>query len=173
MNPEVQVTVEIDETVHLRLWQMIFVRSIGRCLVIYGTAIAVVILLFASSGSSATDLLYGLIGGALAISAMLGVQWLALPLRAQRVFKESAQLRTPKQFIATDQGFRFVWDRGNIETAWSEITKWDETDDLLAIFPNRLMAYMLPKCQVDEPTINFVRERMVASGLTLRGKLRK
>lgn len=43
----------------------------------------------------------------------------------------------------------------------------------MAVYINRLLAYILPKDQIPPEAIAFVRQQLIETGLTKPGKLRK
>jgi hypothetical protein len=51
--------------------------------------------------------------------------------------------------------------------------RWDEDGNLFAVFPNRRLAIIIPKEQVGEELVDFVREKMRQSGLLKPWKLRE
>ena len=173
MNTQMIATVQLDEFYHLRLWHLIFFRSIPQALGRYAIVIAVLLLFLQSQDGWSYNLLWGLAGGTVAMFLILGIHWLFLPSRAGRLFKETAQIDLPKQFSVDEEGFTFVCDTGHQRTSWSELVKWDENSDVIALFVNRIMAYAIPKPQVSPEMQTYIRHRLRDAGLTAAGKARK
>lgn len=173
MNAITLVPVQLDKGLQLHLWRLIFLRSVMRCITIGILTVLPIYVVLALPKGGWVALLPIPIGGAVGLFMVLGIQWLSLARRSDKVFEESAYLQSLFQFSADDAGFSFTWDRGHSYSSWVDMVKWDETDEIFAIFQNRMMANILPKDQLGVEAIAFVRDRLVASGLSKPGKMRK
>ncbi len=162
----------IDEKLYLEFCALTFRSLVWRCLRWMLPAILIAILLFAFSREYG-DLAMAAFVGVLAGLLVLGLQRLLLPSRGKKVYRESAALQTPQILNIDDEGFVLKQEAGVWRSKWSQMVKWDETKNLVAIYPNRVMANLIPKNQVDPLIIDIIREHLVSSGLTKRGELRK
>lgn len=173
MSAPMTATIQLDEFHHLRLWQLIFFRSIPRALGWYAIVIAALLAFFQSQDGWSYDLLWGLGGGFVWVLSMLAALWLSLPFRARKIFNETSQITLPKQFTADEAGFEFVCETGHQRTTWSELVKWDENSDVIALFLNRIMAYVIPKAQISPELQVYIRDQLHNAGLPKPGKVAK
>lgn len=167
-------SVTLDEQLHLKLWKLQFRRSVWNCL--KGGLIGIVIILLVialTDGLRASDVLAVALIGSVALTAVLVVGWLTLPRRARQVFRESAGLHEQHRYELDETGFTTTQTSGHLRANWSDLVKWDETDEIFVIFPNRLMGYLIPKGQVSPEFVDYARLRLIDSGLSIKGKLRK
>ncbi|MBO0749841.1 MAG: YcxB family protein [Porphyrobacter sp.] len=118
-------------------------------------------------------LIWGLLGGAVFFFGCILLGYLSLPRRARRIHRETASLQEVRELSADETGFTESQSSGTWHPKWADMVKWDETHDLLAIYPNRISAYILPKAQLSDALISHCRERLIASGLLGPGKHRK
>lgn len=171
--PPAPVIYRLDKESHCALWNLIFWRSVIRCLlwIIPLSALAGLLLTVGREPlvEALVPILAGVVGGSVAVAAM----WLTIPHRAAKVFNESAILQEQFTLSVDDQEFEFTQESGNVRSRWDQMAKWDEDGRLLAIFPNRQMAYLLPKDRVPQGFVDYCRERLIASGLPLPNRLRK
>ena len=114
-----------------------------------------------------------IIVGIMAGGAVLAFKRLMLRRRSLKVFAESASLRELQTISAINGGFSTEQESGTTKLRWENVAKWDETADIFAIFPNRLMAYILPKVKVRAAMIDYMRNQLIEAGLPKPGKLRK
>jgi hypothetical protein len=119
------------------------------------------------------DLAMAAFVGVLAGLLVLGLQRLLLPSRGRKVYRESAAIQTPQHLKIDEEGFVLEQEAGVWRSKWNQMVKWDETKNLVAIYPNRVMANLIPKDQVDPLIIDIIRGQLVSSGLTKRGEMRK
>ncbi|MCB2089626.1 MAG: YcxB family protein [Sphingomonadaceae bacterium] len=119
------------------------------------------------------DLLMPIIVGMAAGFIVFGIQRLTLFGRAKKLYRESVPLHEVLTFSVTEDGFSFEQASGNFRGKWENLVKWDENDEILAIFSNRCSAFVFPKTEVGAEMIDHIRSEMIASGLQKKGKLRK
>ena len=167
------VTFRISEQDYLAFSMLVFRRSLWRCLMWLLPVIVILAVVFSQKESTVVGVLVPIVIGIVAGLAIIGLQWLMLPFRAAKIYRESAALQQPLMFSADDAVFVIEQEAGVWRSQWRDMAKWDENDRLFAIFINRIMANILPKDQVDAATIDYVRSQLVTSGLAQRGKLRK
>lgn len=117
------------------------------------------------------------IGGLIGLSLLPLIFWIAyafiLPRRSAAVFRETVNLREPQTISFDGDGFRVDLKSGHSRYQWSHIAKWDKSGRIMAVYINRLLAYILPKDQIPPEAIAFVRQQLIETGLTKPGKLRK
>ena len=164
----------IDEQLYLSFCRMTFRRSLLRCIAMTALAIAIVLGVLFVFGFDATSLLSGALAGIVILVAFLAVQrFVLLNRQARKVYLESLSLQERVELAMDDGGFVIDQESGTLRGKWSAMAKWDETPEFLAVYPNRLMATLLPKRELSGETIDYCRQRLIASGLPNRGKLRK
>lgn len=164
----------IDERLYLSFCKLGFRRSLPRSVAWSGLTIAIIVGVLSIFGFDVLSLLAGAAGGLAVLVVLLSVQWFVLlPWQARKVYRESASLREEAALQVDEDGFFITQESGTMRGRWGDMVKWDETSDLLAIYPNRLMATLLPKRELAGETIAYCHERLIASGLPVRGKLRK
>ncbi len=120
--------------------------------------------------SIAGGILFGL---ALLLLILVVQYFLFLPRGSARVFRESAYLHGAQTISFDESGFAVEGPSGTVGHQWSTIAKWDESSKLMAVYPNRLIAYILPKEKLSPQLIDHVRSQLVGSGLARKGELRK
>ncbi|WP_161981486.1 YcxB family protein [Aurantiacibacter suaedae] len=117
----------------------------------------------------------GAAGGAVAGWLLIWALWhfVTMPYHVRKVYRESAALRERTTIACDDEAITFTQESGNWRLKWCEAARWDEAETIFAVFPNRAMAHILPKRDLSSEIIDFVRERLIVSGLTQPWKLRK
>ncbi len=174
MIPEPQ-TYQLDEGLHTRFWRMAYLRTLpGALLRFFGVIILALIVLMVFFKPDWRALLAGIGGGLIVLILILAVQyWLLLPRQSGKVFRESVKLHEPQTLRVDDVEFEITQPSAHTKYGWGEVVKWEETDDFLAIFPNRAVAHIVPKGQVDPALIDYARTKLIEYGLPKPGKLRK
>jgi hypothetical protein len=164
----------ISEKLYLNFGRFTARRSAIRCLspaLIILVAIGIV--LYLRDGDviqAAMPVVAGFVAG--------GGYWLfsyliLLPPRLRRNYRESASLKEAMTFTPNETGFECIQASGAWHPKWEDMRKWEEASQFLAIFPSRVGACILPRDQVDETVLDYVRNRLIASGLRKPGKFRK
>ena len=101
------------------------------------------------------------------------LHFVTIPLRVRKLFRESAAVRERMAITCDKEAIHFAQESGTWRLKWAQAARWDETDAVFALFPNRAMAHLLPKRDVAPELIDYIRERLIASGLAQPWKLRK
>ncbi len=114
-------------------------------------------------------ILVGIFVGSVAVFALFA----SLKPRALKIYRESASLQEEMTLIFEDDGCRIEQPSGSWRVKWRHLVRWDEDREIFAVFPNRAMAIIVPKQQVSQDVVNFMREQMKHSGLPKPWKLRK
>lgn len=111
------------------------------------------------------------------VAAFIGLGMLAyyirLPRSTAKTWREYALIKEPMTRTQTDDGFTINQPSAHIAAKWGDMVKWDEDDGIFAIYVTRQSAYIMPKCSVPTDHVDFARQRLIASGLPQRRKLRK
>ena len=168
-------TFTLEEKDHEALWRLNALSHVRRklqpfSLIVLGIAVA----LLAFGESWLHPLGFGLLFGFAMLFAIVVVQYfIFLPRSSARVFRESAYLHGPQTISLDEEGFVIEGLSGEGRHAWADIAKWDETREVMAVYPNRLIAFILPKEKLTPALIDHVRTQLVGSGLNRKGKLRK
>lgn len=163
-------TYRIDEELHLAFVQMTLRQARKKFVMIGGGVALAAILWLVGLEVLSIALVSGLFGGVL---ASVFWQFVILPRRTRKIYQESAFLQEEITITLSDDEFNFQQASGSARVAWNKTVKWDETPTLFAIFINRQMAYILPKSQLGDAVIDYARDRLVETGLSTPGKLRK
>jgi hypothetical protein len=170
------INFRITEEDHYAVNRLVLARSLGRLrpllLLVVGLAvlsIAVNVLLERSVLDGLMPLIVGVAVGGLAALGM----FVTLKPRARKIYRETASLREEMTLVFEDGGFRIEQLSGLWRVRWGDLVRWDENHDIFAVFPNRQMTIIVPKKQVNEDVVNFIREQRKLSGLPLPWKLRK
>jgi hypothetical protein len=107
-------------------------------------------------------------GGAATIGLLLWIRW-----QAKKVYRESASLQEEMTLVFEADGFRIEQESGLWRVRWEQLVRWDEDRSVFLLFPNRALAIILPKAQVCENVVDYVRRQMKISGLERAWRLRK
>ena len=99
--------------------------------------------------------------------------FVTIPRHVHKLYRESAAIRERAALTCDEEALRFDQESGQWRLKWAEAARWDETETIFAVFPNRALAHILPKRDLSPEFIDFVRARVIASGLTKPWKLRK
>ena len=180
MIPEPQIipdpqTYQLDEDLHLRLWRMTYRGTLpGAFLRFFGVIALALIVLAVFFQPDWLSLLVGVGSGCVFLFLILCVQyWVLVPRQSGKVFRESVKLHEPQTLRVDEAGFEVTQPSAHANYGWGEIAKWDETGDFFGIFPNRAVAYIVPKAQVDPALLDYARAKLIENGLPKPGKLRK
>lgn len=168
-------TYQLDESLHTELWRLNARRAAMKQFPIFvGIVLILAGLLYVLGGNQGKELA---IGGLIGLCLLPLIFWIAygfiLPRRSAAVFHETVNLREPQTISFDADGFRVDLKSGHSRHEWSHIAKWDESDRIMAVYINRILAYILPKDQVSPEVIGFVRQQLIETGLTKPGKPRK
>jgi hypothetical protein len=163
----------IDEKLYLEFCRMTFRRSISQCVKSAALAILVTMAVLALVLQDLPAILAGAIAGLIALTIFLVLRYLLLPRRARKVYLETVSLREARQLSVDEVAFTLSQESGTWRSKWVDMVKWDETSDLIAIYPNRVMAQVLAKGQLSDGIINYCRDQLIEAGLPQRGKRRK
>lgn len=113
-------------------------------------------------------------GGLIALVIVpLIVRLLFIPIQTKRAYREFKVIQEEMTLSLSANSFSIDQASGSITSPWEHIIKWDENDQVMALYPQRQMAYIFPKVDVGAAHIEFMKERLIESGLTKKGKLRK
>lgn len=173
MNLPEPVTYRIDEESHYALWELMSRKSGLKGLQWSLAILALGGLLF---GLVLQSIFAGLavIGiGMFAVLVAMGVTHASLRMRARKVYRESASLHEEMTLTFHDDGFEIDQASGRHRIRWPKMVRWYESAAIMAVFPNRYLAFIFPKDQVSEVSVNHIREQLMQSGLPLPWKLRK
>lgn len=164
-------TFRIEEALFVKSQQRAFDRMLSR-------VILTILVIYLAVGL-ATDILLdhvpivGMVIGAGFAFAVLGLaRFVILPRNARKQFHEYRALHEDMTFTCDDQSFEISGPSGKVEACWQDMVKWDETEQMLLIFPTQPLQYLLPKDQFPEQAINFVRSRLIESGMPTSGEVR-
>jgi len=171
-----EITFSITEGDHYALYKLMFHRSlkVPKLALMLAVPLAALSILF--NVLLERPLLDGLIPifvGIAVGSATVGILFASLKPRARKIYQESASLKEEMALVYEDNGFRIEQPSGLWRVQWQQLARWDENSAIFAVFPNRAMAIIIPKQQVSEGVINFMRNQMMQSGLERPWRLRK
>ena len=128
----------IDPQDYLAFCRLTYWRSILRCL---WPAIVVLVLIAGGlviTGSDLLDAIMPVLVGILTAGLFVAFNYVfLLPSRAKRNFRESASLQDTMTFTPNETGFVCDQPSGTWHPKWADMRKWEETNRLLVIFPNR------------------------------------
>lgn len=170
------INFRITEEDHYAVNRLMLARSLGRLrpllLLVVGLAVLSVVVNVLLERSVLDDLMPLIVGIAVGGLAALGM-FVTLKPRARKIYRESAPLREEMTLLFEDGGFRIEQPSGLWRVQWGDLVRWDENHDIFAVFPNRQMAIIVPKQQISEDVVDYIREQMKLSGLSRPWKLRK
>lgn len=139
---------------------------------LFGSVLVVELALVVVSGSE--PLVWGFAAFAAFILLLLCTnRFRALPRLAKAAYREDVQIKEETTLLTDAQGYVAEFASGVVRREWVNLVKWDEDDRIFAVYSNRQMGHIFPKDQVPASVIDAMRNHLIASGLTQRGKLRK
>jgi hypothetical protein len=167
------VSYTISKAQHLAFWKLQFDASLRRGLLILGLVVAALVLLALGAGQ-AEDAFSVAFGGVLGATIMiLAMRFVMIPRQANKAWNEYALIKEEMTLTLGEESFTIDQKSGHVDAKWADMTAWDETDAIFAMFLTRQLAYLLPKDQVSDEHLEFARESLVDSGLAKARKRRK
>lgn len=165
--------VQIDEATHLAFTRLACGRQYMRT-AINGTGILALLLIVGLvTDGVESPLVAGAIAGWIALCLLLAIQWLLLPRRARKIFRKSSLLDEVQHFLVDDEELTIETELSRTRVPLGRLVKWDENSEVLALYPQPNIAYLVPKSQVPPETCDYVRQRVIAAGLPMKNKERK
>lgn len=116
---------------------------------------------------------YLALAGVSAVGTLAAIRFLMVPRIAKRQWRENHNIREELTLTLNQDGFTIAEPSSHVDARWDQMLKWEESDAILAIFPNSLVAYILPKQQVGPEHIDFARQRLISNGLAQAGAVRR
>ncbi|WP_298333538.1 YcxB family protein [uncultured Erythrobacter sp.] len=114
------------------------------------------------------------IGGVIGVCLMLAIiRFFSIIRHAKRAYREFALIKEPVELTLSDAGFTMAQPSAHVEGRWDKMIKWDEDDEVFAIYITQQQAYVVPKDQVEPGLIHVARNGLMASGLTTKRKKRR
>jgi len=163
----------ISEKNQLDFSVMHFWASMPRFLAIMG-GLVVVIVAVSWSLDDWGIALSAIVSGVVGVSIMLAiVRFFTIPRFARKAWRDFALIKEPVELALSEDGFKMTQPSAHVDAAWDNMLAWNETDSVFAIYVTQQQAYILPKAQVGTRAIDYVRERLIDSGLVKRGAKRK
>jgi hypothetical protein len=92
---------------------------------------------------------------------------------AKAVYREQASMSEMRLITLTDQEIHFEQPSGSFKIAWHNIVRWDDWSDMLILYASRASMFVLPKSTIPAEHIDYIRDRLIHSGLPTAGKRRK
>ncbi|RIV91896.1 YcxB family protein [Aurantiacibacter xanthus] len=156
-------------------FQRLYIRRMLPRLGAFAGVVLLVIAGFWLAGNISAEVVLGAgLGAILMVVAIWAVShFVTIPWQVRRIYRESAALRERVEIVCDKEAVRFVQASGNWRLKWAEVARWDETDAIFCLFPNRAMAHLLPKRDLPPELIDYIRARLISSGLSKPWKLRK
>lgn len=167
------VSYQISEQINRRFWELQFNSSLKKGLTILACWVIVLgVIAFALDGLvGAVSIATG--GVAAVLVVVLVARYFFLPRNAAKAWRDHALLREEMELSLRDEGFSIKQPSAYVDVQWTDIVAWNESTDLLAIYPTLQMAYVIPKVDIGSEHVDFARGRLIASGLPNKGKRRK
>ena len=135
--------------------------------------VAALILLAVGAGEP-EDAISVAVGGVLgALGMIFLMRFVMIPRQANKAWNEYALIKEEMTLTLHEDSFIIDQKSGHVDSKWTDMIAWDETDLLFAIYLTRQLAYILPKDQVPPSHLDYARQRLLKSGLKKAGKRRK
>ncbi len=167
------VIFHITEELHLSFSRLQFARSMPRVsMILIGTALTLVMLAFLVGDPGAAK---GVGGGALlgGFGVLLLTRFVLLPRYSRNHYRQFALFREEITLTLGEDAFEMDQSSGRVRMEWTNIQRWIENDELIAVYPSSALAYLFPKSALREEGSIFVRERLSHAALPKEGKKRK
>lgn len=161
---------EADYVAFLRLYYRRY-RPMSLA-ILFGASLLLVIVGWQSQNWAMTRTVIGTMF-ALAIVYGLALHYWLLPRHAAKTWADYALIKEPVTLTVNATGVRYEQPSAHVDVQWHSALLWDEDDVIFAVFATRQLAYIFPKRVCDAALLTAVRDGLVASGLTDKGKLRK
>lgn len=161
----------LAEQDYLRLNRRLSLRGAGIGLLVSLGFLALLnaMLIWLNGNSHWMAMVWPACAGLLAGGAVL---WFTLR-RAKAIYREQPSMAEERLVTLSDTDIFIEQASGTFRSNWSSIVKWDEWPDMLTLYVNRALFLPFPKADISADRIDYIRQRMIDSGLPKSGKLRK
>lgn len=167
------ITYRLIESDYVAFIKTSCARKLAASVLIAAALIFAVVAARTTMSGTSFDLMPIFGGAAAGILFALIYILLIVPKNARTVFREQVSLSEDMTLSDAQAGFEITQKSGSFRMDWTNVVQWDETGNLVLIYPNRLMCIMLPKSQLGSERVSFIRGQLVDSGLPKRRKLRR
>ena len=165
--------VNIDESTYVRFWRMTCGKTLRRSSAIWGAILISALVLGLILKEEGDVLIAGAIGGGAALIVVQLVGWFRIPARARKAYHTATHLSIEQIYEMDENEIAVQTKLSSARIPWGHFWKWEESPALLALYPQMQIAYLLPKDQVTEGDLGFIRESLTKHGLKIEGKPRK
>ena len=130
---------------------------------IVSSSLVIFAFLFAIAGATGPILWDTLV--LIAISGLAGfTSYLSTPYFSKRIYREQKSARDAREFTADVESIQINQESGTLRLLWRDAVKWNESNQVLLIYPARNMMVVIPKT-VGEAAIAFIRSKLIDAGL--------
>ena len=166
-------TFQLTQADHLAYLRLVVIASLP----LFALYIFSIFLIFLLFGFYMDDLKMASVMSAAALATFFALSTLSyfvlMPHNSKKIWKEHVQIREPMTFIVEEHQFSIKQPSGQTTAQWTNMARWNEDGKVFAIHIAGQLAYVIPKRCVDGDFIDFVRNRLIESGLPKKGKPRK
>ncbi len=163
----------LSEDDHLAFWLLLSRAQYKKLLLVAAPLVVLATIWTAVQNGVLAGVILLLAAGIAGALAGRGLDWLLLPPLARKHFNENALLREEVELTFDDDSLCLSQRSGNLDFRWVDALKFDESDEVFAVFPARNVAYVIPKVTVPNSAIDGIRARLISSGLVAKGEVRK
>lgn len=165
--------VNVDEAAFLQFWRMSCGKAYRRLTLIWGAILLSALIVGVLAKEDGRVVIAGAVGGGAALILVQLFGWLRVPARARKAFKTATHFSTEQHFAMDEGEIAVQTELSSARIPWSHFWKWEESAALLALYPQMQIAYLLPKGQISEDDLEFIRQSLKEHGLKIEGKPRK
>ncbi len=167
------VRYSISEELQFAFWKLNFTSNLPRALAVIAAIVVILgilVFVFEDWVAALTAMICIMLGGT---ATLLCIRFILFPRQAKKAWADYALIKEHVDLTLDEAGFSLVQPSAHVDAKWTQIVRWNEQDELFAMYLNSQLAYILPKDQVGKEIIDFARERLIKSGLVTKGKRRK
>ncbi|PTS90817.1 hypothetical protein DBR17_00675 [Sphingomonas sp. HMWF008] len=133
-----------------------------------GTAAVMTIAIALIDGNWLLALVTGIVGalaGAMALGVCVGGNFLLLPRRSRRLFRQQRSIHRETAFAWDADGSRWTSDRGDTRTDWCDHHRWREGQSTILLYLNDNFMQFLPKRAFADSQIEDLRTTLTVAGV--------
>lgn len=119
-------------------------RFRARVIILLAIAIAAVVGIWFWDGDWLPGIL-GVGGGFAGLAIVVGSQWLLLPRRAARLFRQSKSMRRAFTYRWSPDGLGFTTSTTSGQLPWTDLHRWAQDRSTFAFYNNDAMFHFIPR----------------------------